>query len=199
MSALVLASSSEARARALRDAGVPLADIAPAHIDEAAIRESLQAENAVPRDIADALAEMKGRRVSARFPGAFVLGADQVLVFEGEIFDKPRDLAEARKHLTRLRGKSHELLSAAVIVQDGAPIWRHIGAARLTMRPFSDRFLDEYLEAEGDAVLSSVGAYRIEGPGAQLFSRVAGDYFSILGLPLLEILGFLRARKVVTE
>lgn len=199
MTEFVLASASQARATALREAGVPVSAISAARIDEEAVKHSFRAEGASPRDIADALAEMKARRVSSQFPGALVLGADQVLVFEDEVFDKPRSIDEARQHLERLRGKSHELLSAAVIVQDGAPIWRHIGAARLAMRPFSDEFLNEYLDREGEALLSSVGAYRIEGLGAQLFSRISGDYFSILGLPLLEILGFLRARKVLTE
>jgi len=195
---VVLASASEARATMLREAGVAV-DIAPAHVDEEAIREAFRAEGVTPRDLADALAEAKARRVSANHPDALVIGADQVLVTEGATFDKPRDRAEAREQLMHLRGGAHELLSAAVVVVGGAPVWRHIGAARLTMRPFSDAFLDAYLEAEGDAVLSTVGGYRIEGRGAQLFSRVSGDYFSILGMPLLEVLGYLRTRKVLVE
>jgi len=195
---VILASASEARATMLREAGVA-ARIVPARVDEDAIKEAFRAENVAPRDLADALAEAKARRVSAMHPGALVIGADQVLVTEGEVFDKPRDRAEARAQLTHLRGGSHELLSAAVILEGGSPVWRHVGAARLTMRPFSDAFLDAYLEAEGDAVLSTVGGYRIEGRGAQLFARVSGDYFSTLGMPLLEVLGFLRARKVLVE
>jgi len=197
-SPLILASASEARATMLREAGVAVR-IVPAHVDEEAIKQAFRAENVTPRDLADALAEAKARRVGASHPGALVIGADQVLVSEGTTFDKPRDRAEARAQLMALRGGSHELLSAAVIVEDGVPIWRHIGVARLTMRPFSDAFLDAYLDAEGDAVLSTVGGYRIEGRGAQLFARIAGDYFSILGMPLLEMLGFLRARKVLIE
>jgi len=195
---VILASASEARATMLREAGVE-AETMPARIDEDAIKEAYRAEDVAPRDLADALAEAKARRVSAMHPGALVIGSDQVLVTEGEVFDKPRDRDEARAQLMHLRGGSHELLSAAVISTGGAPVWRHVGAARLTMRPFTDEFLDAYLDAEGDAVLSTVGGYRIEGRGAQLFSRVSGDYFSILGMPLLEVLGFLRARKVLVE
>jgi len=195
---VILASASAARATMLREAGVA-ARIMPAPIDEDAIKEAFRAEGIAPRDLADALAEAKARRVGASNPDALVIGADQVLVMDGRTFDKPRDLAEARAQLMQMRGGSHELLSAAVILSGGAPVWRHIGVARLTMRPFSDEFLDTYLDAEGDAVLSTVGGYRIEGRGAQLFSRVSGDYFSILGMPLLELLGFLRARKVLIE
>lgn len=195
---VILASASAARATMLREAGVAVV-IVPASVDEAAIKEAFRAEGVAPRDLADALAEAKARRVSAQHPGALVIGADQVLVTEGAVFDKPRDLTEARAQLVQLRGGSHELLSAAVVMEGGAAVWRHIGAARLTMRPFSDDFLDAYLDVEGGAVLSTVGGYRIEGRGAQLFSRVSGDYFSILGMPLLEILGFLRARKVILE
>jgi septum formation protein len=128
-----------------------------------------------------------------------VIGADQVLVHRGEILDKPATVDEARAHLRRLRGQQHELLSAAVIVVAGAPVWRHVGRARLAMRPFSDAFLDRYLEQVGARALTSVGAYQLEGLGAQLFARVEGDYFTVLGLPLLEVLGFLRARGVLVE
>ncbi|MCL4156610.1 UNVERIFIED_CONTAM: hypothetical protein GTU68_040740 [Idotea baltica] len=182
----------------LRDAGVSI-EIVPAAVDEDAIKQSYRAEQAPARDLADALAEMKARRVASGRLDALVIGADQILAFEGEMLDKPRDLDDARAQLMKLRGKSHELLSAAVIFDQGAPVWRHIGVARLTMRPFTDDFIDHYLSEEGDAVLSTVGGYRIEGRGAQLFSRVAGDYFSILGLPLLELLGFLRARGALVE
>jgi septum formation protein len=195
---VILASASPARAAMLRDAGVEI-EVVPARVDEEAIKEAFRAEGVAARDLADALAEAKARQVSAQSGDALVIGGDQVLVFDGRTFDKPKDRAEARAQLSAMRGASHELLSAAVIYEGGAPVWRHIGAARLTMRPFSDTFLDAYLDAEGDAVLSTVGGYRIEERGAQLFSRVGGDYFSILGMPLLEMLGFLRARKVLTE
>ncbi len=195
---LVLASASQARAEMLQNAGVEVV-IQPARIDEAAIKASLLAEGAPPRDVADKLAELKALRTGARHPGALVLGADQVLVHGGEILDKPETLAEARAHLQRLRGQRHELLSAAVIATQGSPVWRHVGQARLSMRPFTDAFIDDYLERAGDAALTSVGAYQLEGLGAQLFARVDGDYFTVLGLPLLEVLGFLRARGMLVE
>lgn len=182
----------------LRDAGVAVA-IHPAAVDEDAVKQAFRAEGAPARDLADALAEMKAKRIGAKHPQTLTLGADQVLAFEGRSFDKPKDRDEARAQLQTLRGKSHELISAAVICDGAAPVWRHIGIARLTMRPFTDDFLDRYLVEEGEAVLSTVGGYRIEGRGAQLFSRVSGDYFSILGLPLLEVLGFLRARGILVE
>lgn len=195
---LILASSSSPRAALLAAAGVAF-EVVPARVDEAAIKEALKAEGAPARDIAGALAELKARRVGARLPGRLVLGADQVLVCEDRLFDKPADRAEAADHLRELRGKTHQLLSAAVVCEGETPVWRHVGQARLTMRPFTDAFLDDYLDREGDAVLSTVGAYRFEGLGAQLFQRVEGDHFSILGLPLLEVLGFLRARGIVLE
>jgi septum formation protein len=195
---IVLASASPVRAELLRRAGVEVS-VDPARVDEAAVKASLLAEGAPPRDVADKLAELKALRVGVRHETALVLGADQVLVHRGEILDKPASLDEARAHLLRLRGQRHDLLSAAVVVLQGAPVWRHVGEARLTMRPFSDVFLDRYLEQVRDGALTSVGAYQLEGLGAQLFARVDGDYFTVLGLPLLEILGFLRARGVLAE
>lgn len=198
MTALVLASASPARAAMLTAAGVDI-EVMPARIDEAAIRQAMLAEGASPRDLADRLAEIKALRISTRQPGRLVLGADQVLVHDGRVFDKAHDRAEARAYLTMLRGQTHRLLSAAVVVLDGQTVWRHVGTARLTMRPFSEAFLDAYLESIGDLALHSVGCYHLEGPGAQLFARVDGDYFTVLGLPLLELLGFLRAREVLPE
>lgn len=195
---VILASRSEARAELLRQAGIDL-EILAAPIDEEAVKAGLRAEGAAARDVADALAEFKARRVGARHPDRVVLGADQVLVCEGRSFDKPRDLAEARAHLEFLRGRTHELLSAAVIYEGGVPVWRHIGRARLTMRPFSEAFLEAYLERHGVDLLTTVGAYKLEAGGSQLFSQVQGDYFSVLGLPLLEVLGFLRTRGLCLE
>lgn len=195
---LILASRSEARAELLRAAGVSV-EVLPAAVDEAAIKAGLLEEGAPPRDIADTLAEFKARRVAARAGGLRVLGADQVLICEGRLFDKPASIEAAREHLAHLRGRTHELLSAAVIYEDGAPAWRHIGKATLRMRPFSDAFLDDYIAGQGEALLSTVGAYRLEAEGAQLFSHVQGDYFTILGLPLLEVLGFLRTRGMLIE
>lgn len=198
MSALILASASTARAAMLTAAGIAH-EVHPARIDEAAVKAAMIAEGALPRDIADKLAELKALRISRRQPGRLVLAADQVLIQGDRLFDKPAGMAAARDQLATLRGKPHQLLSAAVVAVDGAPVWRHVGAARLTMRPFSDAFLDAYLAEIGDLALSSVGCYHLEGPGAQLFAQVQGDYFTILGLPLLELLGFLRARGVLPE
>lgn len=195
---LVLASSSRTRAALLRSAGVEIT-VAPAGIDETAVQQSLHADGAAPRDVVDCLAELKAMRVAARHGAALVLGADQVLVHRGEIVDRARSVDEARAQLRRLRGERHDLLSAAVIATAGAPVWRHVGRACLTMRPFSDAFIEAYLERIGDAAIAEVGIYRIEGIGAQLFTRVEGNYFTVLGLPLLEVLGFLRTRGVLAE
>ncbi|WP_018631462.1 Maf family protein [Neomegalonema perideroedes] len=196
---ILLASGSEARARMLRAAGVEV-QTRRAAVDEEAVTASLRAEGVGPRDLADALAEMKAMRVGAAAPaGLLTLGADQTLAFKDRVYGKPESLKAARAQLLELRGESHTLFSAAVIVENGAPVWRHVGAAQLRMRPFSEKFLDAYLEAEGEAILGCAGAYRIEGPGAQLFSRVTGDHFTIQGLPVLEILGYLRARGILTE
>lgn len=198
MEPLILASRSRARAELLQAAGVAF-EVVSAAIDEAAVKAALQAENAPARDVADALAEIKARRVGARSPGRLVLGADQVLVCGGQIYDKPDDLDAAARQLRTLRGCTHELYSAAVIAEGPDPVWRHVGRAQLTMRPFSETFLGRYLAGQGPALLDTVGAYRLEAGGAQLFSRVQGDYFSVLGLPLLEVLGFLRARGLCLE
>ncbi|MEL7465581.1 MAG: nucleoside triphosphate pyrophosphatase [Pseudomonadota bacterium] len=195
---LVLASTSPWRAEMLRNAGVEI-ECVPPGVDEDEMKLALRSDGVLPRDQADALAEMKARRVSSRVPGVLVLGADQVLDFKGDALDKPQDAAAARETLRRLRGERHELLSAAVIALDGAPIWRHIGRARLFMRPFSDAFITEYLASIGEDALQTPGAYMLEGLGAQLFSRIDGDYFTILGLPLIETLGFLRVRGILTE
>ncbi len=198
---LVLASASRARAAMLTAAGLEVETV-PARVDEEEIKRALLGEGAPPRDVADALAELKAVRVGARFaqdPGRLTLGADQVLVCDGRLFDKPRDRADAADQLRALRGRTHQLLSAAVIVAEGRPVWRHVGRATMTMRPFTDEFLDDYLNALGDTVTETVGCYHLEGRGAQLFSRVQGDHFTVLGLPLLEILGYLRVRGILKE
>jgi septum formation protein len=195
---LILASRSEARAALLRQARVAF-EAVPAAVDEAAVKAAMVAEAAPAGDIADALAELKARRVAARAGSRLVLGADQVLVCGERILDKPRDLDEARRQLWLLRGRSHVLLSAAVVFEDARPVWRHVGRAELHMRPFSKAFLSAYVAEQGPALLTTVGAYRLEDGGAQLFTRVSGDYFAVLGLPLLELLGFLRTRGLCLE
>jgi septum formation protein len=187
---IVLASKSAARRAVLEGAGVPF-EVAVAGVDEDAVKASLLAEGATPRDVADALAELKAIRVSRARDG-FVVGSDQTLEFDGRLYDKAADVAAARERLKLLRGKPHKLHSAVVVAKDGAPIWRELATATLTMRDFSDEFLEDYLATEGEAALGSVGCYRLEGPGAQLFARIEGDYFAILGLPLLGLLDFLR-------
>ena len=196
--ALVLASGSATRLEMLHRAGVPVsAD--PAAVDEDTVKHALQADGASAQDAAEALAEMKAQRISGRCPGVLVLGADQMLHCDGVWYDKPGDRTQAARQLSRLRGRTHELISAAVVVLDGARQWHHVARARLTMRPFSDDFLADYLETVGDACRNSVGGYQIEGPGAQLFSRIDGDFFTVLGLPLLPVLEFLRARGVLAS
>ncbi|MEO1541806.1 MAG: Maf family protein [Pseudomonadota bacterium] len=198
MTSIILASGSSIRRDMLQNAGLDV-EVQPARVDEASIKSAMLAEDAPPRDIADKLAELKSLRISQQNPKALVLGADQVLVHAKRLFDKSEDLSEAREHLELLSGQAHELLSAAVISENGKPVWRHIGRAQMIMRPLSAPFIDAYLAAEREGVLETVGCYKVEGRGAQLFSRVQGDYFSVLGLPLLEILGFLRARGVLVE
>ena len=194
---VILASKSSARRAVLEGAGVPF-EVAVAGVDEDAVKASLLAEGATPRDIADALAELKALRVS-RGKRAFVIGSDQTLEFEGRLYDKAATLEEARERLKALRGQPHKLHSAVEIAKEGAPIWREVITAKLTMRDFSDAFLDEYLAREGEEILGSVGCYRLEGLGAQLFSRVEGDYFTILGLPIFGLLEFLRNHQVLTR
>lgn len=187
---VILASKSAARRAVLDGAGVPY-EVHVAGVDEEAVKTGLLAEGAGPRDIADALAELKAIRVSRGRPG-FVIGADQTLDLEGTLYDKAETVAAARERLLTLRGKTHALHSAVVVAKDGAPIWREVVTARLTMRDFSEAFLDDYLATEGPEALGSVGCYRLEGPGAQLFSKIEGDYFAILGLPLMGLLDLLR-------
>ena len=187
---VILASKSAARRAVLDGAGVPY-EATVAGVDEDAVKASMLAEGAGPRDVADALAELKAIRVSRSRPG-LVIGSDQTLDLDGQLYDKAEDMAAARARLRVLRGKTHKLHSAVVVAKDGAPIWREVVTASLTMRDFSDAFLEDYLATEGPAALGSVGCYRLEGPGAQLFSKIEGDYFAILGLPLMGLLDLLR-------
>lgn len=194
---VILASGSKIRASLLINAGISI-ETEIAKVDEASIKSAMFSEGAPARDIADVLAETKARRIATKNPDAIVIGADQVLVCQNILYDKPQDLDEAQKQLSKLRGKTHELLSAAVIYENAKPVWRHIGRAQLMMRPFSDEFLEEYIKTNGNSLLETVGAYKLEETGSQLFTRVQGDYFSVLGLPLLEVLGFMRTRGIIT-
>lgn len=192
---LILASKSAARAQVLAGAGLQFEQMA-AGVDEDSIKSGLRAEGAAPIKQAELLAETKSIKIS-RGRRAIVLGADQILDLEGEAFDKPATLDQAKEHLRKLRGKTHILQTAVVASIEGAPIWRHIAQPRLTMREFSDEFLEAYLEAEGESLLTTVGAYKLEGRGAQLFSSIEGDFFSVLGLPLLPLMQWLRDRKTL--
>ncbi len=194
--ALVLASSSATRRELLTRAGLRFTAEAAA-VDEEAIKESAQAEGIPPADAAILLAEAKARRIATRRPEALVIGCDQLLVCGGEWFSKPESAAAARAQLQRLRGRRHELVTASVAWRGGQRVWQDVTTPRLTMRTFSDAFLDAYLAAEGERVLASVGAYRLEGPGIHLFSRVEGEHSAILGLPLLPLLHFLRGHGVL--
>ena len=193
---LVLASKSAIRRTLLEVAGVSV-EVCPADLDERGLeaKAPLQA----PVAIAALLAREKACLVGRSRPGRLVLGADQILSLDGARFSKPADRAAARDQLRSLSGRSHELYSAVAFVQDGAVLFEHVGVARLTMRAFSDRFLDDYLDAVGDAATASVGAYQLEGLGVQLFERIDGDYFTVLGLPLMTALDFLRRRGYLAK
>lgn len=192
---LVLASGSRSRRSMLEAAGLSFS-IDPANVDEPAIRETLQAGgNAIdPADVAEVLARAKAQAVSAGHPGALVIGGDQILALDETIFEKPQGLPGARAHLEALRGRTHQLHSAVVLAIDDEVVWAHVDTAELTMRRFSDAFLSDYLRRAGAVVCDSVGAYQLEGLGVQLFERIEGDYFTILGLPLLPLLTELRSR-----
>lgn len=194
---IVLASTSASRRAMLTAAGVAH-EALPALVDEEAVKAGLG--KVAPRDLADALAEMKALKVSQRVPGTLVLGGDSVVAIEdGTLLDKPVDRADAEKHLRMLSGKRHDLYSAAVIAENGQALWRHVDRARLWVRPLSDAFIAEYLDAEWPAISGCVGCYRVEGPGVQLFSRIEGSHYTILGMPLLNILDFLRTRGQLTS
>jgi septum formation protein len=193
---LILASASPARRGLLEAAGLRV-EARPAVVDEAAIKEAARAEGIPAPDAALLLADAKARRIALKDPQAVVIGADQLLVCEGRWFDKPANTDAAHDHLRALRGRTHELVTAVVCWRHGGRIWHHVATSRLTMRDFSDGFLDTYLAVEGETVTASVGAYRLEATGTHLFTRITGDHTAILGLPMLPLLAFLRDHGAV--
>lgn len=195
-SRLILASASPTRRGLLAAAGLVVECMA-ARIDEEAIRGALEAEGAQPRDVADTLAELKARKIANNHPDAVVIGCDQVLAFKGRVWGKPDSLDAARAQVQALRNQTHHLLSAVVLYEGGKPVWRHMGDVKLTMRDFSDRWLDGYLSRNWPALAGSVGGYKLEEEGVRLFSDVQGDYFCVLGLPLLPLLGYLGQRGFI--
>lgn len=195
---VILASASKSRANMLRAAGVPY-EIIPADVDEESVKATLRREGASAQKCAETLAEFKAVKVSQNRPADLVIGADQMLECEGAWFDKPRGLEGVRSHMLQLRGKVHTLPTSVAVALNGAVIWHHSAAPCMTVRDFSGAFLDAYVAEVGEAVTSSVGAYHLEGRGAQLFTKIDGDFFTILGLPLLELLAFLREHQVVAR
>ncbi len=193
---VILASASQVRAKLLTAAGVPHI-VEPANVDEDEIKQALRLEGAPVDYVAETLAETKAQQISQRHSDALIIGADQTLALGDRLFDKPPDLAAARNQLVTLRGEQHTLHAAVCVVRAGQRIWHTNVPAHLTVREFSNEFLDAYLDAVGDAACRSVGAYQLEGWGAQLFARIDGDYFTILGLPLLPLLDFLRGHRIV--
>lgn len=193
---LILASGSEIRSKLLSNVGIRHT-VEKARVDEDTMKAALVAEGASSRDIADALAEMKALKVANRHQEAMVLGCDQVLDFKGELFSKPTSQDEALVQLKAMRGKEHKLLSAAVIFDQGEPVWRHVGVVRLTMDMSSDAYLKDYVDRNWESIRHSVGAYKLEEEGLRLFTQIEGDYFTILGLPMMELIGYLKVKGVL--
>lgn len=188
---LILASQSPFRRMLMENAGLSFTTEA-ARIDERAVETALAARNPSPQDVAETLAIEKAREVAGRHPGALVIGSDQTLSLDGRVFHKPADMVEAKSHLASMAGRTHSLNCGIALVRDGETLWSDVSVAHLTMRPLSESFIDRHLSRVGDKVLASVGAYQLEGEGVQLFERIDGDYFTILGLPLLPLLAKLR-------
>lgn len=196
---LILASNSASRKAMLSDAGVPFVAEASG-ADEEAAKAALAEAGTSPRDTADALAELKALKVSMRHPADLVLGSDSIVVLDdGTILDKPETREDAERHLKAMSGKTHRLISAAVIAEGGRPVWRHVDIAKLHVRMLSDGFIQTYLDVEWPAIAGCVGCFRIEGPGVQLFARTEGSHFTILGMPLLPVLDFLRVRGILAS
>ena len=191
MTPLILASQSPFRRMLMENAGLAF-ETRAAEIDERAVEAALAVRNPTPPQVAEALAIEKAQDVAGRCPGALVIGSDQTLSLDGRVFHKPADMAEATSHLTAMSGRTHALNCGIALVRNGQTLWSHVSIAHLTMRPLSASFIDRHLARVGERVLASVGAYQLEGEGVQLFERIDGDYFTILGLPLLPLLAKLR-------
>jgi septum formation protein len=190
---IILASGSDIRRRLLVDAGVPVEVIVP-RVDEDSVKDALVAEGALPRDVADALADLKARRVAEKRPDAFVIGCDQVLDLDRRLLSKVESPEDARAQLAGMNGRRHTLHSAVVVYEEARPVWRHVGQVGLTMRACSPAYLDDYVARNWDSIRHAVGSYKLEEEGIRLFSRIEGDYFTVLGLPLLELLSWLTQR-----
>jgi len=196
---LILASTSSARKQILENVGLSF-DAMPPRVDEEVLKQGLLAEEISPRDMADALAEAKAVKLSTKFPDALVIGADQMLALDdGSLLDKPDSPETAKGQLESMSGTNHRLFSAVVIAQAGAPLWRHVGIVRMSVRPLSSTFIDDYVTRNWDAIRHCVGCYQIEGEGAQLFIKIEGNHFDIMGLPLLPLLAFLREREEIAS
>ena len=195
-SRILLASASRFRKALLDNAGIAV-EAVPAEIDERAVEEAVDRTGVTPADIAQILAEAKAAEVSERYPDAWVVGSDQVLSLDGELLHKAADMGEARRRLLKLSGHTHVLDTGVVLARAGKAVWRHVSTARMTMRPLTPEFVGRYLSQAGSGVLASVGAYQIEGPGIQLFERIEGDHFTIVGLPMLPLLEALRAHGAI--
>jgi len=193
---IILASTSPFRRQLLENAGLKVEPIAP-EVDERAVEEALEGSDVNAEDVAQILAEAKAVEVSERYPGRWIIGGDQTLSLGDEVFHKPKDMEGARRHLLALSGKTHQLNSGVVLARNGETIWRHVSIARMTMRPLDPAFIGRHLARVGDVALKSVGAYQVEGEGIQLFEKIDGDYFTIVGLPLLPLLAKLRELKVI--
>ena len=195
-SRILLASASRFRKALLDNAGIAV-EAVPAEIDERAVEEAVDRTGVTPADIAQILAEAKATEVSERYPDAWVVGSDQVLSLDGELLHKAADMGEARRRLLKLSGHTHVLDTGVVLARAGKAVWRHVSTARMTMRPLTPEFVGRYLSQAGSGVLASVGAYQIAGPGIQLFERIEGDHFTIVGLPMLPLLEALRAHGAI--
>ncbi|MDG1665776.1 MAG: Maf family protein [Hellea sp.] len=192
---VILASSSPIRKQILEDSGV-IFEVVVRPIDEASIKSAMIQEGASKLSIVSTLAELKSIKVSSETPG-LVIGADQIMVFDGAIYDKPKTIEEARERLMAIRNQTHYLMGSVVVSEGGVSVWRHSSKVELKARSFTDKFIDNYINQEGEALLQTVGAYRFEKRGSQLFSSVKGDFFSVLGLPLLPLLDYLRTRNAI--